>query len=120
MKFLIDAKMPRSTSALLARFGHEAYDVRDVLPGGAEDRAVADLAQRNQLALITRDFDFANIRNYPPGNFFGIIVLELPDEAVVPTILRVLESFVSSSTLLSKLPGRLAIVDSARVRLRPA
>ena len=38
-------------------------------------------AQRNQLALITRDFDFADIRNYPPADYARIVLVKLPDDA---------------------------------------
>ena len=65
MKFLLDANMPRSAASLLRELGHQVEDVRDVLPPGADDSEVAAFAKSNQLVLITRDFDFADIRNYP-------------------------------------------------------
>jgi len=55
--------MPRSTAALLVRFGHEAVDVRDIMPGSTPDPDVAHHAKTNGLALVTRDFDFSDIRN---------------------------------------------------------
>ena len=120
MRFLVDANLPRSTVAMLARHRHEGADVRDIGLGRAEDTDIASHARQNSLALITRDFDFADIRNYPPADYAGIVVLELPDDAVATAILKVLESFVSKDELLARLPGRLAIVESRRVRFRPA
>jgi predicted nuclease of predicted toxin-antitoxin system len=117
MKFLLDANMPRSAASLLREFGHEVEDVRDVLPNGTDDATVA--ADARQLILITRDFDFADIRNYPPDNYAGIIVLELPDDAIASQVNQALQSFVSQPELLARLTGRLAIVESWRVRFRP-
>ena len=119
MKFLLDANMPRSAARVLCDHGHEVEDVRDVLPNGADDAKVADYAQAGQFTLITRDFDFADIRNYPPQVYAGIIVLELPDDALAVQVNQTLKSFVSQSELLAKLKGRLAIVESWRVRFRP-
>ncbi|HTB83239.1 MAG TPA: DUF5615 family PIN-like protein [Candidatus Sulfotelmatobacter sp.] len=119
MKFLLDANMPRSAANGLRELGHEVEDVRDVLPPGADDATIAAHAKTGQQVLITRDFDFADIRNYPPAEFTGIIVLELPEDAIAAQINRTLRSFVSQAELLARLPGRLAIVESWRVRFRP-
>jgi predicted nuclease of predicted toxin-antitoxin system len=119
MRFLLDANMPRSALGAVQRLGHEAVDIRDVGLGGANDAQVATYAREHQLVLITRDFDFSDIRNYPPAEFVGIVVLELPDDAVATTVVRVTESFLSQPQLLSQLAGRLAIVESWRVRFRP-
>ncbi len=119
MRFLLDANMPRSSGSLLRDLSHDVEDVRDVLPNGADDATVAAYAIARQLTLITRDFDFADIRNYPPKDYAGIIVLELPDDAVAAQVNQVLRSFVSKPELLARLAGRLAIVESWRVRFRP-
>jgi predicted nuclease of predicted toxin-antitoxin system len=120
MKFLLDANMPRSAASVLRGLGHEVEDVRHVLPNGADDATVVTHARAGQLILITRDFDFADIRNYPLQNFAGIIVLELPDDAIAAQVNQTLQSFVSQPALLARLTGRLAIVESWRVRFRPA
>jgi len=120
MKFLLDANLPRSTAALLRSLGHEVHDVRDVLPSGANDASVATHARTHQLALVTRDFDFADIRNYPPADYFGLVVLELPDDATATQVNQTLESFMRNADFLARVPGRLAILESWRVRFRPA
>ena len=119
MRFLIDANMPRSTAESLRRYNHEAVDVRDIGMGGAADSDIAAYAQQNRLALVTRDFDLADIRNYPLAKYAGPLVLELPDDAMATFVLRVIESFISQKELVEALPGRLAILEPTRVRLRP-
>jgi len=120
MRFLLDANMPRSAAGAVQRLGHEAVDVRDVGLGGADDAQIAVYAKEHKFALVTRDFDFSDIRNYPPAEYAGIIVLELPDDAIAATVVKVLVSFLSQPELLAHVPGRLAIVESWRVRFRPA
>ncbi len=120
MRFLLDANMLRSAAGAVQRLGHEAVDVRDVGLGGADDAQIALYAKEHKLALVTRDFDFSDVRNYPPADYAGIVVLELPDDAIAATVVKVLESFLSQPELLAHVPGRLAIVESWRVRFRPA
>jgi len=119
VRFLIDANMPRSSGEALRRWGHEALDVRDIGLGGAADADIARHARENGLAIVTRDFDFADIRNYPPADYQGLVVLELPDDAVATEIVTLLESFLRHEEWLAGLPGRLAVVNSRRVRFRP-
>ena len=78
MRFLIDANLPRSAAASLQEMGHDAVDVRNVGMRSATDNVIAAHARRNQQVLVTRDFDFADIRNYPPSDYAGIVVLQLP------------------------------------------
>lgn len=120
MKFLLDANMPRSASALLLELGHQVENVRDVLPGGAEDKSVAEYAKTTEAILITRDFDFADIRNYPPVDYPGIIVLELPEDATADQVKRLLQMFLGQPDMVEQVKGRLAIVELWRVRFRPA
>ena len=120
MKFLLDANLPRSSAALLQKLGHETQDVRDILPNGIDDATIAACAQSHQLILVTRDFDFADIRNYPPANYSGLVVLQLPDDTTAMKVNQTLESFARNEPLLARLSGKLAIVESWRIRFRPA
>lgn len=120
MRFLVDEDLPRSTGDLLRRYGHEAVDVRDVGLRGAKDSQIASYAQSEGLCLVTGDLDFADIRNYPPGEYAGLIVLRLPRAATASFILSLLESFVQRPNLIAQVPGRLAIVEPGVVRIRAA
>jgi len=119
MRFLIDADLPRRTSELLKAYGHEALDVRDVGLGDAGDQEVAEYARLHGLCLLTGDFGFADIRNYPPDRFGGLVVLEIPKNATADMILRLLESLLRQADIVKRLPGRLAIVEWGNVRIRP-
>ena len=120
MRFLVDANMPRSTLALLASLGHHAEHVRDIGLGHAPDAEIAAHARKRESVIVTRDVDFADIRNYPPHEFNGIIVMRMPDDAVAQTIVNLLERFLKETELAAQLPGHLVILESDRVRFRPA
>lgn len=120
MRFLVDASLPRSAAAVLLELGHEAVDVRDVGLRAATDDVIADHARRNQQAIITRDFDFADIRNYPPIDYAGIVVLDFPNHVTAAQVVKVLATFAGAREWLELLSGRLVIVEPSRVRFRPA
>jgi len=120
VRFLIGADLPRSTKTQLEKFGHEAIDVRDIGLKSAKDAVIARYAQDHQACLLTGDFGFADIRNYPPENYYGIVVLGLPRDATAAFILQLIEEILRQTEVLARLPHKLAIVEAGRIRLRPA
>ncbi len=120
MRFLVDADLPRPTATLIRSLGHEAVDVRDIGLGAAPDQEIAEHPKANGLCLLTGDFDFADIRDYPPEDYAGLAVLKLPDKVNRDFILRLVEAFLQKPDVLDQLSGRLAIVERGRIRLRPA
>lgn len=120
MRFLIDADLPRSTKTLLENFGHEATDVRDIGLRSAKDPVIARYAQDHHACLLTGDFGFADVRNYPPETYDGIVVLGLPRDATAAFILQLIEEILRQTDVLARLPHKLAIVEAGRIRLRPA
>jgi len=117
--FLIDANLPRSVVALLKSLGHDVEFARDIGLADAPDRDIATRAKRTGAVLLTRDLDFANIRQYPPEDYPGLVVLRLHDDATAPAIVEVVERFVREPAFLAALRGRLAILEGDRVRFRP-
>ena len=118
MRFLIDADLPRSAKDVVSRRGHEAIDVRDIGLRSAKDPQIARHAQSEGICLVTGDYDFADIRNYPPEYYAGLVVLKLPRTATATYINQLLDSFLAQEDLLTQLSGKLAIVEPGRVRLR--
>lgn len=118
MRFLIDADLPRAATRILRRHGHQAVDVRDLGLGAAKDDVIARHAREHGLCLVTGDFDFADIRIYPPSRYPGIVVLVIPGTASSIYIRELVTSFIRQEDVLSELPGKLAIVEVGRIRLR--
>jgi predicted nuclease of predicted toxin-antitoxin system len=92
--------------------------VRDVGLGGARDEAIGEFAKSEKFAILTGDFDFADIRNYPPAEYFGIAVLVLTPKMVSTDIHALVRSFLGRREVVDGLEGKLAIVESGRVRVR--
>jgi len=118
MRFLIDEDLPRSASDLVRRYGHEPVDLRDTDLRGAKDSQIAAYARSEKLCLLTGDSDFSDVRNYPPGEYAGIVVLKLPRTANASLILNLLETFLRRGDLVNKIPGNLLVVEKGRVRIR--
>ena len=118
MRFLIDEDLPRSTGKLLRVYGHEATDVRDIGLRGAIDSRIASYARKNALCLLTGDFDFADVRNYPPILYAGIVVLKVPNIASAGFILKVLEGYLKQEKIVLEAHGNLFIVEPGRIRIR--
>jgi predicted nuclease of predicted toxin-antitoxin system len=78
MHFLLDANMPRRAIDAVRAAGHECTHVRDTTLGNAPDELIAAHALQHGLTLVTRDFDFADTRAYPPETYSGIVVLIVP------------------------------------------
>ncbi len=119
MQFLIDASLPRAVALLFPAHGHQAVDVRDIGLRHATDPEIAAHAQTHQMALVSADFDFADIRNYPPSNYLGLVVIDRPEGATVADVTRLVERFLSRNELVVNLAGRLIVVDQRRIRIRP-
>jgi predicted nuclease of predicted toxin-antitoxin system len=99
---------------------YDAVDVRDVGLGAASDEEIAHYARARAMCLITGDLGFADIRAYPPQDYSGLMVLRLPTTAGREFILGLITAALRQTELVKALPGRLAIIEPGRIRLRPA
>lgn len=76
---------------------------------------LASVCIAEQRALVTLDLDFANPVRLPPGVHAGIAVLRLPKRPV-PDDLHALVISLIEALRTRSLPGRLWIVEPARIR----
>jgi predicted nuclease of predicted toxin-antitoxin system len=119
LHFLVDASLPKPTASVIIAAGHLATDVRDIGMGTAIDSAIAAHARSRDFTLLSVDLDFANIIEYPPADYRGIAVLRPPENATRAVVLSMIAQFLQTSDVIAALPGRLAIVEPGRIRLRP-
>jgi predicted nuclease of predicted toxin-antitoxin system len=119
MHFLIDADLPRDTLGLIASYGHVGTDVRDIGMRHADDSQIAAHALQGGLCILSGDWGFSDIRIYPPERYAGIVVIGLPADANGSMILDAVRVLLDRPDLVALLPGRLAIIEKNRVRLRP-
>jgi len=84
--------------------------------GGQSDTAVFAACQREARVLVTLDLDFADIRQYPPGQHAGVWVLR-PSTQSVTHLLELIRGGLELHARESS-EGRLWIVEPGRVRIR--
>lgn len=106
------------SSSVLESYGHVAIDARDIGMRCADDAEIAAQARREGLALLSEDWGFANIRDYPPEHYHGIAIFETHDDAIGAKT-AALKHLLDRPDVVQQLPGRLAIVTPTRIRLRP-
>lgn len=116
MKFKLDQNIGQRGLQLLRDAGHDVATVRDESLESAVDEEIFAAVVSEGRALITLDYDFAQVLRYPPEKSAGIVVLELGGRASLQALLDRLRTLLV--TLQShSLAGRLWIIEPARVRM---
>jgi len=113
---LLDHCVPRRYLALLAEWGYQAQINTAYLPADAPDVQVIALAQEQDTVLLTFDLDFANVLQYPPKDYAGILVVRngAEDETVLDQTLKA----APADLYREGLRGLLVIVSAGRYRVR--
>ena len=83
---------------------------------GDEDEVVAEACRKESLCLITADLDFAQILDYPPENYEGLIVLRHPHPTLAGMAMLVRQIVVALARGDSPV-GCLGIVEPGRIRI---
>lgn len=81
MKFKLDENLSPSLSVAFAAAGREAHSIVQQSLGGENDERVVEICAREGRALVTLDLDLAQIPQYPPANYLGIVVLRLANQS---------------------------------------
>ena len=116
MTMLLDHGVPRRYLQLLTAWGYEATVSSMHIAAAATDMEVLELAKRLNATLLTVDLDFANVLDYPPAQYGGIIVLRYQpqDENRVDVALRQ----ALTELYPARIQGALVIVAPDRYRVR--
>lgn len=77
LRFFVDHCVANSVGVGLANAGHDVVRLRDRLPPDSSDSVVINKAQELDAILVSLNGDFADIVNYPPANYKGIIALHV-------------------------------------------
>lgn len=116
MKFKIDENLPIEIAKLLIENDHDAKTVNEQQLKGANDSVLINLCKQEKRAIITFDTDFSNIREYPPNEYAGIIVLRLSSQAKNHVINVFQKTLLAIET--EPLKEHLWIVEDNVIRIR--
>ncbi len=116
MRFKIDENLPVEVALRLRTAGHDATTVTEQDMVGDPDTTLLEACRREQMALVTLDLDFADIRTYPPEQHSGFIVLRVSGRGKR----HIMEVFERVVLLLETetLTKQLWVVDEQSVRIR--
>ncbi len=117
MRFKIDENLHDDVAEALRMHGHDARTVLDQGLRGRPDPEIAAVVRREGRVLVTLDLDFGGVREYPPEQYRGLIVLRVVDQSR-RHILSVIERVVAVLDC-TPLEGRLWVVSEGGIRIRP-
>lgn len=116
MRFKIDENLPVEAAELLRSHNHDSMMVQDQGLKGCSDAQLLDVCTSENRVLVTLDLDFADIRNYPPKHFNGIMVLRIRrhDKTHVSKVIKTALSLLDTTSLTHTL----WIVEEDQIRIR--
>ena len=98
--------------------GHDAIHADDLGVGHAADQEIAKEAQRTERCVVTRDFDFADLRNEEPTHHRGIVVLAIPRHRGSAYMRFLLGRLFEHLRAGGAVDGKLLIIEPDRIRTR--
>ena len=116
LKVTVDEDLPRQAVQLLQEHGYDAASVVDQGMGGWKDSRLWTVIQKDERFWVTADKRFGDIRIYPPGKHFGILLLRPDEDGIRPTL--DLLGKVLNSYDLEELVGTVTVATPRGIRLR--
>lgn len=116
-KAVVDEDLPRIIDEVLGSLGWEVKDVRDIGSRGENDQEIIAFAQKSRAVLFSGDWGFANILEFPPQDYYGIVILHFPNE--LSTNFMAQESKMALSKIpLESFKKNLIIIEPGKIRIR--
>ncbi len=119
LRFLADHCISNSIIQNLREANHEVLKLKDVMPVESPDGLVIAKAQDMGAILISLNGDFADIVTYPPGDYNGIVALQMrnhPD--ALPHLMRRFTAYLAAHSSMEHYRGKLFVVELDRIRIR--
>lgn len=116
MSILLDHCVPRKFLRLLHEWGYEATLLRQHIAPDSDDPDVITTAQELDAVLFTVDMDFANILDYSPEDYQGIVVMRYQagkEEESISVLKQALNDLYRDG-----LRGTLVVISAERYRVR--
>ena len=116
MKFKLDENLPAEIADSFRQLGHEIDTVHNEGLAGASDPQILRHVKTDGRVLLTMDKGIADIRQFPPDQYPGI-VLYRPPSSGRGEVLRFVEETLPV-LLSTDLTARLVIVSRKGIRFR--
>jgi predicted nuclease of predicted toxin-antitoxin system len=119
LRFLADHCISNSIVRALQEAGCEVLRLRDALPIESPDPVVIAKAQELNAILLSMNGDFADLVNYPPRNYEGILALQVRNHAeVVERLMSRLIAYLQAYPAKDHYRGKLFVIEVDRIRVR--
>ncbi|MDX2030273.1 MAG: DUF5615 family PIN-like protein [Blastocatellia bacterium] len=119
LRFFADHCVPSSVVNSMRDAGYQVDWLKEHLPTDAPDSLVIAHAQTLASVLLTLNGDFADIINYPPGEYGGIIALQVKNQpASIPATLIRLLTYLADNSASDHYRGKLFLIEPHRIRIR--
>ena len=119
LRFLADQCISNQLMLALTDAGHDVLRLGGYLPVDSPDRAVITKAQELSCILLSLNGHFANIVDYPPAGFGGIIAVRLRNRPHhLPALSARLITYLSSHPDQGHYRGKLFVVEPQRIRVQ--
>jgi len=115
MRFKLDENVGPSWRKPLEAGGHVVSTVAEEHLQGSPDPIIAQTCRDTGFCLITVDLGFAQILQYPPIDYPGIIILRHPSPSLAG--MKALMDQVVAALKTRSPDGRLWIVEPGRIRI---
>ena len=115
LRFKLDENADPRWREPLVEAGHDVSTATEQSLQGGEDLVLAEACRAERRCLVTLDVDFAQILDFPPQEYSGLIVLRHPPPTLagMRDLVRQLAVAVERESPL----GRLWIVEPGRIRI---
>ena len=115
LRFKLDENLDPRWREPLEEAGHDVSTALEQSLLGVGDHAIAETCRAEQRTLVTLDVDFAQILDFPPREYAGLIVMRHPR----PTLagMRDLVRQLAVAVERESPVGRLRIVEPGRFRI---
>lgn len=117
IKFLTDENISKSLVAALRAAKINVVRIADVNLQGSPDDNIFQYSKAQNLTLLTRDLDFANIHRFPLGTHSGVVVIRFENAAPIDTLSkRVITALLELKE--DEIFGNLIVISPQSLRIR--
>jgi len=119
LRFLADRCISNASVKALREANHEVLRLREVLPVESPDSAVIAKAQAIGAIVLSLNGDSGDIVTYPPGNYAGIVTLQMRNHPEnLPRLLARLIGYLQLEPNMEHYRGKLLVIEVERIRIR--